>query len=142
MLRAEVNNQVIPNVGIHAHGHVQSQEGCGLGARYHDHRVDLRWCGIRGDARMNTQQQFKAAQVIAAILGIIGLLAIGTGFGQWLSIQTMISAGCEQEIGVAMSPCQEGMITLNNRATGASLAGVAAVLASGGILVYLRRAVP
>jgi len=91
---------------------------------------------------MNTQQQFKAAQVIAAILGIIGLLAIGTGFGQWLSIQTMLSSGCEKEIGLAMSACQEGMVTLNNRATGASLAGVAAVLASGGILVYLRRAVP
>jgi len=72
---------------------------------------------------MNTQQQFKAAQVVAAILGIIGLLASGTGFGQWLSIQTMLSSGCEQTIGIAMSPCQEGMVTLNKRATGASLAG-------------------
>lgn len=91
---------------------------------------------------MNTTQQFKAAQVLSAVLGMIGLLLIGMGFGEWLSVQTLLSEGCATTVLAEPTPCQAGIQTMGTRSTMAALTGVLALLSGGGILYYLRRYVP
>jgi hypothetical protein len=91
---------------------------------------------------MNTTQHFKAAQALSAVLGIVGLMLIGMGFGEWLSIQTLLSEGCAATQLPDPTPCQAGIQTMGTRSTRAALIGVFALLSGGGIVVYLRWYVP
>ena len=91
---------------------------------------------------MELQDQIGYTYIIAAMIGIIGLLLIGMGFGWWLSIQTMLDAGCEQSYRFAPSACQKGMATLAGRSSVAAVLGVGCVASSGGIVYYLKNKVP
>jgi hypothetical protein len=90
---------------------------------------------------MNTAEQYRAGMVVSILLLIVGFLATGTGFGFWLSVQTMLDAGCQNSVIVAPTDCQQGMQTLSSRSLVTSLTGLACAGAGAGILAYLRRQV-
>lgn len=91
---------------------------------------------------MDLQDQIRYSMIMAAMLGIIGILLVGMGFGWWLSVQTMLNAGCEETYLFAPSPCQKGMSTLASRSSIAAVLGLGCIASSGGMLYYLRTRVP
>lgn len=92
---------------------------------------------------MNQNTQARIATVLASLLGIVGLLAIGVAFGLGLAVQMLLNGACQPpSIGVATTNCQVGIKQIVGKPATIAVVGVGALIGSGAMLYYLRRVWP
>jgi len=91
---------------------------------------------------MNQNTQARIATVLASLLGLIGLIAIGVSFGLGMAVQILLDSGCQIPAVAPTTNCQIGMKAIAGRPAVIAGVGIASVLISGGMIGYLRRVWP
>jgi hypothetical protein len=87
---------------------------------------------------MNEATKHRLAGYLRITLALVGVVAIGLGYGLWWAAQMLLGNGCEASWVTPASACQQTLVALQNQYLASLIAGVAA-LACAGVMYYLHR---